>query len=165
MPHHGSQVFIRHGPQRVHHRDVTEATGDGQGSVPILTSDRSTGSYSRRGGTQRTFSIMLSVCVCACASVCLLARWPRWARWLRLRAEAAGWWCGCGPAGLPGVVECTRSRKKYHHEKKISTKYSRLWSWNCKKKNRKTVFLARSCFPPWFCRWFSRGSGAGSLPS
>lgn len=70
------------------------------------------------GGTQKTqraFSISSNffffLLDCVCASV--FVHWPWWARWLRPRAEAAGWLCGCGPAELPGVGECIRSRERH----------------------------------------------------
>lgn len=70
---------------------------------PFWAATDPTGSYS-----QETKSIH-SQCVCASVFV----HWPRWARWPRPRAEAAGWWCGCGPAELPGVEECIRSGHRW----------------------------------------------------
>ena len=66
--------------------------------------------------TQRAFGLIdraSSLFVCACVVASVFVHWPRWAHWPRPRAEAAGWWCGCGPAELPGVEECTRSRRRH----------------------------------------------------
>lgn len=102
VSHHCHQVFVRHGPQSVHHRDVPESVGDGQGSVPILTSDTVTGSYSDEAHRKhKGLSVICQARMCVCQCVCALTTvrslaeapcwssrlmmwvWPCWAAWCR----------------------------------------------------------------------------------